>query len=83
VSTLRLLRACVGPSCSWNNLKPESEFLAAPEAIKGLEALFYRARVGEDEEITDETDTSICVPQEIKNMYGNAEAMSAMGGMLW
>lgn len=86
VPTLRLLRACVGPACSWNNLKPEKEFLTAQDAITGLEELFWQANseLSGDLTVDEETvDKSIAVPNEITDLYDNKEAMSAMGGMLW
>lgn len=87
VPTLRLLRACVGPACTWNYLKPEIEFLNADDARKGLEELFKDAAVaaakGDDGDVDEDVDVSDMIPEDVKQLYDNAEAMSAIGGMLW
>lgn len=66
VPTMRLLRACVGPDCSWTMLKAGSEFPDSEHAIADIEKIF-------DDK----------VPAEVQGMYGNPEAMSAMGGVLF
>lgn len=70
VPTLRLLRTCVGPSCTWNNLQPGAEFKTAKEAIIGVQKIFSESG-------------SETVPPTIARLFDNDEAMSAMGGMLW
>lgn len=79
VPTLRLLRACVGPACTWNNLKAGTEFLSAEDAREGIEDLF-NATAKEDDMDEGNGDQ---VPEQIRKLYGVAEAMSALGGMLW
>lgn len=84
VPTLRLLRACVGPACTWNYLKPGTEFLSADDARKGIEEMFKEAaKQGRDADMEEDIDVSELIPEEIKLLYDNTEAMSAMGGMLW
>jgi hypothetical protein len=41
------------------------------------------AKNGEDEDMDEDEDVSELIPTEIKMLYDNGEAMSAMGGMLW
>lgn len=79
VPTLRLLRSCVGPSCTWNNLQAGIEFLSAEDAKRGIEELFGN----EDAAMEGDEQGNSQVPASIRNMYDNVEAMSAMGGMLW
>lgn len=82
--TLRLLRACVGPDCTWNYLKPGNEFLSAADARNGIEDLFKQALTKDkDGNIDEDVDVSDLIPEQIKELYDNTEAMSAMGGMLW
>lgn len=84
--TLRLLRACVGPDCTWNYLKPGIEFLSPADARSGIEDLMRSSvRQGEDGDIDEDDlqDVSELVPEEVKKYYDNDEAMSAIGGMLW
>ena len=81
VSTLRLVRSCVGVDCQWTALKPGVEFLRADDTRKELGKLFAGARRA-DEEMED-GDEEKAVPESIKMMYDKPVAMSALGGMIW
>ncbi|GEM07599.1 DNA mismatch repair protein MSH6 [Rhodotorula toruloides] len=88
VSTLRLLRNCLGLECQWTALKEGKEFLNAEDAKGEVVKLFEESKKGagendnEDMEVDGQDDESV-VPESIRKMYDKPVAMSALGGMIW
>lgn len=84
MSTLRLVRSCVGEDCQWTALKGGSEFLGPEETRKEVARLF-KAAGGEGEAMDEgeEEEEDAAVPQSIRSMYDKPIAMSALGGMIW
>ncbi|ORY88074.1 muts domain V-domain-containing protein [Leucosporidium creatinivorum] len=91
VSTLRLVRSCVGVDCQWTALKGGTEFLRSEDTRGELRKLFKGRKEGGGEEegegegMEDESegDEDACVPENIRAMYDKPVAMSALGGMIW
>ncbi|GAA5880264.1 hypothetical protein JCM1840_003414 [Sporobolomyces johnsonii] len=89
VSTLRLLRNCLGIDCQWTALKEGKEFLRADDAREEVVNLFKEAKnkgKGGDEEgmdVDEEADEEALVPEDIRKMYDKPVALSALGGMIW
>jgi DNA mismatch repair protein MSH6 len=82
--TTRLLRAAGGLACQWTGLKPGTEFPAAEDALGQIRELFNgKDADGEDAEMDLDAEGDERVPQQIKELYGSAETMSALGGMLY
>lgn len=79
VSTLRLLRNCLGIDCQWTALKEGKEFLRSDDAREEVIKLFKAAKK-DGEEVVDEDSL---VPDDIRKMYDKPVAMSALGGMVW
>lgn len=84
VSTIRLLRNCLGLECQWTALKEGKEFLAAEVARDELVKLFQQGLRG-GEAVMDVTgdDEDAVVPKNVRAMYDKPVAMSALGGMVW
>lgn len=86
VSTLRLLRSCVGVDCQWTALKEGKEFLRPEDAKDEVEKLFKEAagKKGDEEgEMEVDGEEQVVVPENIRLMYEKPVAMSALGGMVW
>ncbi|BGO99350.1 DNA mismatch repair protein msh6 [Rhodotorula toruloides] len=89
VSTLRLLRNCLGLECQWTALKEGKEFLKAEDARDEVVKLFKESKKGgagegdEAEMEVDGADDENTVPESIRKMYDKPVAMSALGGMIW
>ncbi|GAA5837892.1 hypothetical protein JCM9279_004059 [Rhodotorula babjevae] len=84
VSTIRLLRNCLGLECQWTALKEGKEFLAADVARDELVKLFKEGlRGGEKVMDVDDPDEDAVVPKNVRAMYDKPVAMSALGGMVW
>lgn len=84
VSTLRLLRNCLGIDTQWTALKEGKEFLRADDAREEVIKLFKAAAKGKEaSEDQDEVDDDFLVPADIRKMYDKPVAMSALGGMVW
>ncbi|KAJ8294900.1 DNA mismatch repair protein msh6 [Rhodotorula toruloides] len=89
VSTLRLLRNCLGLECQWTALKEGKEFLNAEDAKDEVVKLFVASTKGgagegdEEEMEVDGQDDEDVVPESIRKMYDKPVAMSALGGMIW
>ncbi|GAA5881916.1 hypothetical protein JCM16303_003463 [Sporobolomyces ruberrimus] len=84
VSTLRLLRNCLGIDTQWTALKEGKEFLRADDAREEVIKLFKAAAKGKEaSEDHDEVDDDSLVPADIRKMYDKPVAMSALGGMVW
>ncbi|GAA5958465.1 hypothetical protein JCM21900_001479 [Sporobolomyces salmonicolor] len=89
VSTLRLLRNCLGIDCQWTALKEGKEFLHAEDAKEEVVKLFKEAKnrgKGGDEkgmEVDEEADEETLVPEDIRKMYDKPVALSALGGLIW
>ncbi|CEQ40291.1 SPOSA6832_01905, partial [Sporobolomyces salmonicolor] len=89
VSTLRLLRNCLGIDCQWTALKEGKEFLHAEDAREEVVKLFKEAKnkgKGGDEkgmEVDEEADEETLVPEDIRKMYDKPVALSALGGLIW
>ncbi|TKA55262.1 hypothetical protein B0A53_02232 [Rhodotorula sp. CCFEE 5036] len=89
VSTLRLLRNCVGIDCQWTALKEGKEFLRAEDAKDEVIKLFKENKGdGEEEEMAvdreeEEGAEDGLLPDNIRLMLDKPVAMSALGGMVW
>ena len=89
VSTLRLLRNCVGIDCQWTALKEGKEFLRAEDAKDEVIKLFKENKGdGEEEEMAvdgqeGEGAEDGLLPDNIRLMLDKPVAMSALGGMVW
>ncbi|GAA5982227.1 hypothetical protein JCM10908_004792 [Rhodotorula pacifica] len=91
VSTLRLLRNCVGIDCQWTALKEGKEFLRAEDARDEVVKLFKENKQGkeadEEEMAVDreegEGGDDALLPDNIRVMLDKPVAMSALGGMVW
>ncbi|TNY21923.1 muts domain V-domain-containing protein [Rhodotorula diobovata] len=87
VSTIRLLRNCLGLECQWTALKEGKEFLTAENAREEVVKLFKESKsTGEaDMEVEGENEGEgeATVPESIRKMYDKPVAMSALGGMVW
>ena len=79
VSTLRLLRNCLGIDCQWTALKEGKEFLRSDDAREEVIKLFKAAKKDGEEVVDDDS----LVPDDIRKMYDKPVAMSALGGMVW
>ena len=65
-------------------LKPGTEFPSAEVALGQIRELFNRKDADdEDAEMDLDAEGDERVPQQIKELYGSAETMSALGGMLY
>lgn len=86
VSTLRLLRNCVGIDCQWTALKEGKEFLRAEDAKDEVIKLFKGDKGDEDgdaEMASEDADGDSVLPENIRQMLDKPVAMSALGGMVW
>ncbi|GAA6001069.1 mismatch repair ATPase MSH6 [Rhodotorula paludigena] len=85
VSTLRLLRNCLGLDCQWTALKEGKEFLRSEDAKDEVLKLFRDAKEkeGQEMQVEAEGDEDAIVPENIRKMYDQPIAMSALGGMIW
>ncbi len=89
VSTLRLLRNCVGIDCQWTALKEGKEFLRAEDAKDEVIKLFKenKGNAEEEEMAVDgeegEGAEDGLLPDNIRLMLDKPVAMSALGGMVW
>lgn len=89
VSTLRLLRNCVGIDCQWTALKEGKEFLRAEDAKDEVIKLFKENKGdAEEEEMAVEGEEGEgaedgLLPDNIRLMLDKPVAMSALGGMVW
>ncbi|GAA6051780.1 hypothetical protein JCM3770_004968 [Rhodotorula araucariae] len=83
VSTIRLLRNCLGIECQWTALKEGKEFLRPEDARAEVVKLFKESRDAGDAAMEVEDDEEAIVPESIRNMYDKPVAMSALGGMVW
>lgn len=83
--TLRVLRNAVPADCNITMLRPHTEFYDAEQTMRKLNLVFNPDLAGEgvsvDIDLIDPVDASI-LPPGIKQMLGNDEAISALGGML-
>ncbi|BGP39629.1 DNA mismatch repair protein msh6 [Rhodotorula kratochvilovae] len=83
VSTIRLLRNCLGLECQWTALKEGKEFLRAEDAREEVFKLFKENKGDGDAAMEIEGDEEALVPESIRKMYDKPVAMSALGGMVW
>lgn len=92
VSTLRLLRNCVGIDCQWTALKEGKEFLRAEDAKDEVVKLFKENGAGAaeaavemdvDEAAEDCSPEDAILPGNIRKMLDKPVAMSALGAMVW
>lgn len=87
VSTLRMLRSALSVDCQWTALKKETEFLKPQDTREELKKLFRPKVVDEDgdamEVAENEEEDEARIPENIRVMYDQPTAMSALGGMIW
>ncbi|GAA5880636.1 hypothetical protein JCM3774_000560 [Rhodotorula dairenensis] len=91
VSTLRLLRNCVGIDCQWTALKEGKEFLRAEDAKDEVIKLFKENRAADEEAEMDVDGAEggenggddAVLPDNIRLMLDKPVAMSALGAMVW
>ncbi|KAE8269844.1 hypothetical protein A4X09_0g2492 [Tilletia walkeri] len=76
-TTLRLLKATIPASCQITQLRSGTEFLDRSATVGKLNTLF-----GGEEEDSDELNPDV-LPEAIRSMLNEDNAMSALGAMLW
>ncbi|KAE8195361.1 hypothetical protein CF336_g3121 [Tilletia laevis] len=84
-TTLRLLKATIPASCQITQLRPGSEFLNRAATVVKLKALFggeQREDEDEEEEASEELNPDV-LPEAIRSMLDEDNAISALGAMLW
>lgn len=83
---MRVVKNIVDLRCLWTYLKPRTEFLSAEDALVAVKNLFTKtpkATEGDsDHEMDGEDQEPSPLPPAIEAVKDQAEAMSALGGML-
>ncbi|KAH8829749.1 muts domain V-domain-containing protein [Flagelloscypha sp. PMI_526] len=83
VTTMRLLKAVLPPTCMWTNLR-EVEGFAYKQTLQELRTIYNEAETGEA--MMDDEDGSglpSSVPESIRQMASSETAIEALGSMLW
>ena len=85
--TLRVMRSVLPQDCQWTPLKPETEFLSPEDALDAVKALLRTDKKAPTEDEEDDAEmadqTAVQLPAAIEQLKDNAQAMSALGGMVW
>ncbi|KAH9933798.1 uncharacterized protein B0H18DRAFT_1082925 [Fomitopsis serialis] len=81
VSTTRLLKAILPGNCLWTSLR-DSEGFTYNQTLKELNKLFPAS--DDDDEMADAAHSlSSAVPEAIRDMAGQQNAVEALGSMIW
>jgi DNA mismatch repair protein MSH6 len=79
VDTMRLLKAVLPSSCIWTGLR-DSEGFGFKDTLNELNAI-YSGR--NDETMETEEPVSPSIPQAIRDMIHDRNAVEALGAMIW